>query len=537
MDVAQLVFVVLIATAAFGLLARRLRVPDAIVLVIAGLGVGFVPGLPHPRLAPELVFLLVLPPLLFSQAWFSSWREFWAWKRPIFMLAFGLVLFTTAMVGLALHWLEPRIPLALCFAFGAIVSPPDAVAASAIAQAFRLPHRMVTILEGESLVNDATALVAYRFALAAATTGRFELDAAAGRFLVVALGGIALGLAVGWLFAQLLQRVRDDSIVIALTLVAPYAAWLASEPLQVSGVLAVVTAGIWLGARGSELLTANARVKGFGFWSTLVFLLNGAVFLLIGLQLPVVLAGARDQCASRPFVLAAAVFAVTVVVRLAWVFPGAYLPRLLSRGIREREPAPGWQAVTILGWAGMRGVVSLAAAMALPLELAPGVPLPMRDLLIFLTFSVILGTLVVQGLTLPLLIKWLGFGRLAPQDDEEMERAARLATATAALQRLRARSAADVADEVVDAEALALVIAEYEDRVRLLHAGRASLVGEPVSERRLVGSLVLRRAALAAERLTLLDRHRRRDLTKELLVRLERELDLEESRLDGGGGA
>jgi CPA1 family monovalent cation:H+ antiporter len=531
METAELLLLVLVATAGFGLLARRLRIPDAIVLVLAGLGLGFVPGLPRPELSSEVVFLVVLPPLLYSQAWFTSWDEFWQWRRAIFLLAVGLVLFTTFVVALVLHALEPSIPFAICCAFGAIVSPPDAVAASAIAQAFRLPKRLVTILEGESLVNDATGLVAFRFALAAAAAGgHFSLGGAALNFLLVAGGGVGLGLASGWFFAKLLRPVRDDAIEIAISLVAPYATYLLAERLHLSGVLAVVTAGIWLGARGSEVLTANARLRGFAFWTTLVFLLNGAVFLLIGLQLPRVAAGASslESGSARLIAVAAAVFATTVVVRIAWVYPGAYVPRLLSRRIREREPRPRWQHVAILGWAGMRGVVSLAAALSLPVDVSA------RPLLVFLTFAVILGTLVVQGLSLPWLIRLLGVGRSEEDDghEAEAERAVRITIATAALQHLRERA------EPVEPEALLLVVSEYEDRLRRLHAGQASLIGEPGGHARALGSVQLRREGLAVERRTLLDRHRRREVPKELLVRLERELDMDETRLlasDGSG--
>lgn len=522
----EILLLLLVGTTLFGVVARKLRIPDAIVLVLAGLGVSLVPGLPHPEMDPDNVLLLILPPLLYAQAWFTSWNDFRKWFRPIFMLAVGLVIFTTVAVAYTLRALAPELPLPLCFALGAIVSPPDAVAASAIAQAFRLPRRMVVILEGESLVNDATGLVALKFALVAFSTGSFSPLEAGGRFLLVAGGGVAVGLLMSVVATPLFKWLKDDALTLALSLAVPYGCFLAAERLHVSGILAVVTCGIVLGLRSSSLLSANARLQGFGFWSTLVFLLNGAVFLMIGLQLPSIVEGLRGRSGRELLAMAAVVCGVVIVARLAWVFPGAYLPRLLSRGVREREPAPTWQAVTVVGWSGMRGVVSLAAALALPRFVRDEVPLPGRDLVIFLAFCVVLCTLVLQGLTLPLLIKLL---RLHDEGSAEIdeERNARIAAASAALLRLKELAE----DPTVDGDAARVVIADFEDRLRRLHAGRASLVGDPGKSKRLMGSLRLRRVALLAARALVVDHHRRGELSRELLVKVERELDLEELQL------
>jgi monovalent cation/hydrogen antiporter len=522
----EILLLLLVGTTLFGVVARKLRVPDAIVLVLAGLGVSLVPGLPHPELDPENVFLLVLPPLLYAQAWFTSWNDFRRWFRPIFMLAVGLVIFTTVLVAYTLRALAPEIPLPLCFALGAIVSPPDAVAASAIAQAFRLPKRMVTILEGESLVNDATGLVALKFALVALSTGAFSPLEAGGRFLLVAGGGVAVGLATSFVAAPLFKWLKDDALALALSLAVPYAGFLVAERLHVNGILAVVSCGIALGIRSSSILSANARLQGFGFWSTLVFLLNGAVFLLIGLQLPTIVAGLRGHSTRELIAIAAAVCGVVIAARLVWVFPGAYLPRLVSRRVREREPAPTWQAVTVVGWSGMRGVVSLAAALALPRFMNDETPLPGRDLLIFLAFCVVLCTLVLQGLTLPLLIRLLRVRESGDAEADE-ERNARIAAASAALLRVKELAG----DPTVDGDAARVVIADFEDRLRRLHAGRASLVGDPGRARKLIGSLRLRRVAILAARALVVDHHRRGELSRELLVKVERELDLEELQL------
>src|SRR5262245_56000559 len=405
MQTAELLVLLLISVASFGLVARWLNVPDPIVLVLGGLAVSLIPGLPRVDLEPDYVFLVVLPPLLYAQAWFTSWKEFREQIRPITMLAVGLVLTTTVAVALVTHALLPEIPLAAAFVLGAIVSPPDVVAASAIAHRLRLPKRLVTVLEGESLVNDATGLVAYKFALAAVATGSFSIVEAGAGFVIVAVGGVAVGLAAGWLFIRLLTWIRDDLIDIVLSLVAPYVAYLGAERLHVSGVLATVTAGIWMGARGSELLAASTRLTGTAFWNTLVFLLNGGVFMLIGLQLSEVVRGLHDHPWSELLTQAALIGGAVIVTRLLWVFPGAWLPRWIFPSVRAREPMPPWRNLAILGWCGMRGVVSLAAALAVPRLLPDGTEFPERDLILFFTFAVILITLVGQGLSLPWLIR------------------------------------------------------------------------------------------------------------------------------------
>src|SRR5688572_19399494 len=333
MQTAELLILLLISLAGFGLLAKRLQLPQPIVLVLGGLAVSLIPGLPSVELKPEYVFLLVLPPLLYAQAWFTSWKDFYDNIRAISMLAVGLVLFTTTAVAFVVHALVPAIPLAACFVLGAIVSPPDAVAASAIAQKLRLPKQMVTILEGESLVNDATGLIAFKFALAAVVTGSFSLTHAGGSFLLVVVGGVMVGLVVAWIFTPLLCWIRDDLIDIVLSLVAPYLAYLVAERLHVSGVLATVVAGLWIGARSSELLTASTRLTATAFWQTFIFLLNGVVFMLIGLQLPDIVAGLHHHSWTELIGGAAALCGVVIVTRIVWVFPGAYLPRWLSARI------------------------------------------------------------------------------------------------------------------------------------------------------------------------------------------------------------
>lgn len=524
----ELLILLLISLAGFGLLAKRLQVPEPIVLVLGGLAVSLIPGLPPVELKPEYVFLIVLPPLLYAQAWFTSWRDFCMNIRAISMLAVGLVLFTATAVAFAVHALVPSIPLSVGFVLGAIVSPPDAVAASAIAQRLRLPKQMVAILEGESLVNDATGLIAYKFALVAVATGVFsywQAASAGGGFLVVAAGGIVIGLVVARVFYYLLRWIRDDLIDIVLSLVAPYAAYVGAERLHVSGVLATVTAGIWLGARSPELLSASTRLTAVAFWQTLIFLLNGFVFMLIGLQMSGIVHNLHEHSwwlLLRDGVLLGL---VVIVTRLIWVFPSAILPRLLIPSLRARDPIPSMRNIAVVGWCGMRGVVSLAAALAVPHVLPNGKPFPERDLVLFFTFCIILMTLVGQGLSLPWLIRKLKVQ--TGHSDEHQEREARKAASRAALARLKAI----IVEERFTPDAVGAVESMYQDRLNHLGDDLADTLGWSPNHQRSIESRRLRRAAVEAERRHLIAMHRENKLSKELLHKLEHELDLEEARL------
>ena len=506
------------------LLGRRLKVPYPIALVIGGLCISLVPGLPVVHIRPDLVFLLFLPPLLYAAAWFTSWHDFKANLRPIFFLAVGLVLFTTFVVGIVVHAMIPEMPLAVAFALGAIVSPPDAVAATAIAQQMGLPRRIVTVLEGESLVNDATGLVALRFALAAAASGTFSMSHAVVEFAWVAAGGLAFGLGVAVLIVKVSKIIKDESLFITVTLLSPYIAYLPAERLHLSGVLAAVAAGIYGGWKGPELITASTRLNAIAVWSMFVFLLNCVVFILIGLQLPGVMRELGHHSTGELFAYAAAVSGVVILVRPLWVFPAAWLPRLLSKRLRERDPIPPWQHVAIVSWSGMRGVVSLAAALALPMTLADGMPFPERDLVVFLTFSVILATLVLQGLSLPFVIRGLG---VRERRNEEHQRDVRLKIAHAALARLE-----NLAEkEPVNESALQFVKSLYEERVRHLSDQLAETLGWSSDRERLVATRRLRREALEAERHELLQLRRAHQVDEELMRRIEHEIDLEEARL------
>jgi monovalent cation/hydrogen antiporter len=506
------------------LLGRHLRIPYPIALVIGGLCISLVPGLPLVRINPDLVFLLFLPPLLYAAGWFTSWHDFKANLRPIFLLAFGLVLFTTFVVGIVLHSLIPAIPLAVAFAFGAIVSPPDAVAATAIAEQIRLPKRIVTVLEGESLVNDATGLVALRFALAAAASGSFSPSHAAMEFAWVATGGLGLGLAVGMLFERVFQLIKDDSLLITVSLLIPYIAYLPAERLHASGVLAAVTAGIYGGWKGPELLSASTRLNAVAVWGMLVFLLNCILFILIGLQLPEIVGELGQYSAGQLVAYGALVSAVVILVRPVWVFPATWLPRLLSKRLRQRDPIPPWRHVVIVAWSGMRGVVSLAAALALPMTFGDGRPLPQRSLVIFLTFCVILSTLVLQGLSLPLIVRWLG---VKERHEDKHERNARLKLAHAALAHLN-----KVAEQSPRQEkALQQVTAYYQERIEDLNDDLAEVLGWSDHREHWIATRRLRLDSLEAERSELIKLRREHQVNEGLMHQIERELDLEEARL------
>ena len=523
--IAEIFVGLLLAVAVLALLARKLHIPYPILFVIGGSLLGWLPGLPKVTLHPELVFLFFLPPLLFPAALFTSWRDFRLNLRPISLLAIGLVLFTTVAVAYLAHYFM-HLPLAAGFVLGAIISPPDAIAATAIAERLKVPRRIVTILEGESLVNDATALVAYRFGVAAVVTGSFSLAHASGQFFIVGIGGILVGLMVGWLAQQFHKRVDDAPIEITVSLLTPFVAYLAAERFGVSGVLAVVVAGLYLGRRMPELLTFKTRLQGGPVWEMVEFLLNGFVFILIGLQLPGVLHALSDDHIPIPRLVyfALLISLAVILIRIIWVFPAAYLPRLLFKNIRKRDPYPSWRHVTLIGWTGMRGVVSLAAALAIPLTIQGGDPFPDRDLILFLTFIVILATLVVQGLSLPLLIRWLGI-----KDDGSMEieeREARLKANQAALARLN-----EIGErEPAKADALQRLRVEYEDHIRQVEGAEFKNAGTPM---RLFSSEFerLSHEALQVERRTILKLRNEDAIADEVLRRIQRDIDLAEARL------
>lgn len=512
-------------------LARRIRLPEPIVLVVAGIGIGLVPGMPHVELDPELVFLFFLPPILYGAGFFTSIRDFRANLRPILLLSVGLVLVTTFVAAAVLKALVPEIPWAAAVAFGAIVSPPDAVAATSILRNLGVPRRLVTILEGESLVNDATALVALRTALATlvAVEGTFSFVDATASFLLVSVGGIAIGLVVARVAAAIMTRIEDATLGIVMSLLVPVVAYLPAEHLGVSGVLAVVVAGLYAGRIAARSLNSAQRVEGLAAWQVVLFLINGLVFVLIGLQLPIVL-GELERSPAELLGLGAAVSLAVILVRIAWVFPATYLPRRLARhlgrGSRgpdaapdiDPDPDPRSRYVAVVAWAGMRGVVSLAAALALPVDF------PQRSLVQVLTFAVIVATLVGQGLSLPLLIRALGIR--AGDEDEDQEREARLFAAQAAVDRIgRLRRDWPGHEELLDH-----LHAQYGHRVR--HIEPVDGTPRDEAEQELLEHRLIRRAVIDAERDAVIRLRDDGRLSDEAMRRLERDLDLEELRLE-----
>jgi monovalent cation/hydrogen antiporter len=399
-----LLFIISILT----MISGKLKIAYPIFLVISGLLISLIPGIPHITLQPDLVFLIFLPPLLYAAAWNTSWNDFWRLKRPISLLGFGLVIFTSAAVAWISHWLIPDFSLAAGFLLGGIISPPDAIAATSVLQGLKVPKRVVTILEGESLVNDAASLIVFRFALAAVVTGQFHMMEATRTFFVVAAMGILIGLVIAH-FVYAIHRFfpTTPAIDAAFTLITPYIMYITAEHFHVSGVLSVVSGGLFLTFRSPELFSYDARIQVMGLWDTLVFLLNGFVFILIGLQLPEIIRGMEGYSVGQAISYAVIISVVTILIRVIWVFPGAYVPRMLFKSIREKERSPGWRNILLVGWSGMRGVVSLASALAVPLTLANNKAFPHRNLILFITFVVILFTLVLQGLSLKPLIRLL----------------------------------------------------------------------------------------------------------------------------------
>jgi monovalent cation/hydrogen antiporter len=521
MNHAEIIFILLIVIAVLALVAKQVGLPYPVLLVFGGLALGFMPRLPPVQLEPDLVFVFLLPPLIYPAAIFTSWRDFRANLRPILLLAIGLVLLTTVVVAAVAHVLA-SLPWAAAFALGAIISPPDAVATTAITSRLRVPQRIVTILEGESLVNDATALVAYRFALAAMMSGRFSLSAAGAQFVLVALGGTGIGLAVGWLAAQAQRHLDDPPVQITLSLLTPFAAYFPAERLHLSGVLAVVACGLFVGWRVPQILTPRTRLSAFVFWEMVVFLLNGLVFILIGLQLPRILQALSGQPLNRLLWHGVLISGAAIGVRIAWVFASTNLLRLASAVLHQADPYPDWRNVLVVAWAGMRGVVSLAAALAIPLTLSKDQPFPGRDYILFITFCVIVVTLVLQGLSLPALIRGLGV-----TDDGLVgleERTARLKANEAALAYLAE------ADGRFPPELVGRLRVEYHDRIRQLevctdttghHSGGWIA---PSYER-------LQQEALEVERRTIIQLRDEYVINDEALRRIQRDLDHAEARL------
>lgn len=514
-----IVFLLAAVVTAVSAVARRVGLLAPILLVLVGIGISLVPGVPEVRLDPELVLVGILPPLLYVAALETSVPAFRLQLRPILLLAVGLTLFTTFAVGFALHAVVPQLPLAATCALGAIVAPPDAVSASAVARRYGMPRRLVTILEGESLVNDATALVTLRVAVGAVTGAAASAAGIAWHAALAAGGGLAVGAVVALVAGFLHRRTTDPLLDNALSLLTPFGAYFVAESIDASGVVAVVIAGMYLGNRWPLLMSAASRLQMEAFWRMVRFLLEGAVFLLVGLQLPRIVADLHES--ARVVVGATAtVVGVVVVARFVWMYPATYLARLVPR-IRSREPRPPASQPTVIAWAGMRGVVTLAAAFSLP-RVAQSAPFPGRDLFVWLAFAVIIVTLVVQGLTLPELARRVRLPADDPKGDALAEAAVQQAASRAALARL---------NEMVDSRTMpeAVVL-----KLRKLATQRTNQAWERLGDPDRAPSVVYRQARqemIAAERQVFREARDTGRIPEEVLRRAQRDMDLEESMI------
>ena len=405
--------------------AQKMKIAYPIFLVLAGLVISLLPGIPDVELDPDLVFLIFLPPLLYEAAWYTSWDDFWRWKRPISLLAFGLVFATSLIVAYVSQALIPGFTLALGFLLGGIVSPPDAVAATTVLKGLPVPKRILSILEGESLVNDASSLIVFRFALAAILTGTFSIHQAVGQFFLVAGMGIVVGL-IGATFMYLIHRFLPTTSAIdaALTLMTPYLLYLGAEQFHFSGVMAVVTGGLFISYRSHEIFkNGNTRLNMLGVWTTVIFVMNAMVFVLIGLSLPSIINGLEESSLIQGIKYGVIISIIIILIRFLWVYPTTFIPRWLFKSVRK-EQSPGWKVPLVIGWTGMRGVVSLATALSIPFALDNGSPFPHRNLILLITFVVIFITLVIQGLTLPFLVKKLKIPALdyvLPHEQQEAQ--------------------------------------------------------------------------------------------------------------------
>ncbi len=522
---------VLLASAVLLVVAHLTSLPYPIWLVVGGAAIGWLPGLPHATLPPDLVLVLLLPALVYEAAFFSSVRELRANARPISMLALGLVLCT--MVGIAaIGHAVIGLPWEVAFVLGAVVSPTDPVAATAIGRRVGAPHRIVTVVEGEALANDATALVAYKFAVAAAVSGSFSLLSASLEFVAGVAGGVAIGLAVAWLVGLLMRRIEDAPTEIVVSVLTPYFAYLPAEAAGASAVLAAVSAGLYLGWHAPSLLTPSTRIQAYAVWEVLVFAINAALFVLLGLQLPSVVDGMAGTAVGTLAGYALAVIAGVIAIRFAWVFAFGGLSRVVRRRWAHGGPLPaGWRGLTLVSWEGMRGAVSLAAALAIPLTVDGGGPFPQRDLVIFLVYMTILATLVGQGLALPWLIRRLGLTGVGAVREATTEARARLAAADAALDRLE-----ELREEgETDPQVLRRMRRLFETRRDHLAERTEGIddLGEltPEQERGDVYARV-RRELQDAQRECVVGLRNEGRINDEIMRRIERDLDLEDVRLE-----
>ena len=525
-----LILTLFFAMALLYLLSQRIRISYPIFLVIGGLAISFIPGAPAVTINPDIVFLIFLPPLLFEAAWYTSWHNFWRWKRSILLMGFGLVFVTSLAVAYFSVSIIPGFTLGLGFLLGGIISPPDAVAATSVLKGVNMPRRGLTILEGESLVNDAASLTVFRFALAAVISGQFVMQEAATDFLVLAVMGVFVGLVIGHvLYLVMRYWARSSSITTPITLIAPYLMYIVAEEFEWSGVLAVVSGGLFLSFRSKDFLNYHTRMQTKEVWETVGFLLNGFVFILIGLELPVIVEGLGGYSEEEAIRYALLISAMVIAIRIVLVYAASFVPRWVSPRVRDSEKSPGFKLPFILGWAGMRGVVSLASALAIPLVLHTGEPFPQRNLILFITFVVILVTLVFQGLTLPVFIRLL---KVEEVDDvvpiEEQTESIRLRLAKESVAHMDKR----YQSEMKSYDTIARIREQF---IRSIQATELALnednkKQEVASVRRLQRRISLELLELRRRSLHQMGQEKRYD--DEVIRDIEHSLDLEEARLN-----
>jgi Na+/H+ antiporter len=514
------------------MLAQRIKIAYPIFLVVAGLGISFIPGMPILHLDPDLIFLIFLPPLLYEAAWYTSWNDFWKWKRPIALLAFGLVFFTSTVIAYTSASLIPGFTLALGFLLGGIVSPPDAVAAATVLKGMKVPKRILTILEGESLVNDASSLIVFKFALVAVVSGTFSMQQATGQFFLVAGMGIVIGLA-GAHIMYFIHRFLPTTPAIdaALTVMTPYILFLSAEQFHYSGVMAVVTGGLFISWRSHEIFqTGSTRLNMLGVWTTLIFVMNALVFVLIGLELPEIIHGLGEYSIADGIKYGLITSAITIALRFLWIYPAAFVPRWLSAKIRK-DPSPGWKGPLVIGWAGMRGVVSLATALSIPL-LIDGTAFPHRNLIIFITFVVIFVTLVVQGLTLPFIIRLIKLKEIDSMVRSEEQQ-------TGIQLRLDQLALNVIIDKHLDKIAENELIAFYKDNLEVsIEDGKRQLESLECDETEIAEIHTYHHVLLAiyaVQRKELFKLRKEKFYSDEEIRKAELQLDLNELKITGAG--
>jgi CPA1 family monovalent cation:H+ antiporter len=520
-----LVILLMFGVAFLAVLSNRFKFPFPIALVLSGLVISLIPGLPNITLQPNVVFFVFLPPLLYGAAWNTSWHEFKTYRRSISLAAVGLVLLTTTIVAFVAHNIIPEISWPLCFLIGAIVSPPDAIATTSVTRGLGLDPRLIAIIEGESLLNDASGLIAYKYALAAVMAGNFVLWQAGLNFIWVVLAGVAIGLAIGYLMYLIHKKFVCTPVVeVTLTFLTPFTSYLIAEYFNVSGVLAIVTTGLYLSFRSDEIFTNESRIMAYSVWEVVMFILNGLIFILIGLQLRGIMEGIQDYTGSELALYGLTISAVVIIVRFIWVVPGSLIPSM-SRRINAKRPFNPRNLV-IFGWSGMRGFISMAAALSIPLALPDGTAFPHRNLIIYITFCVILTTLILLGFSLPWVIKKL---KIEPYSIAAEEYDIRTKVVNNTIQHIEENLS------LVSAELLNNIKNKYEVKFNRLQrtdlpadyfGGGESNVANIFNE-----YSKLQIDLIAIERKTLKQLHRTGEANEEIIRKIEKELDLEETRL------